>query len=346
MAKIAINGFGRIGRNVLRAWLEQNDSEIEIVAINDLGDTEMNAHLLQYDSVHGTLPHKVDVEGNTISVAGHKILCTSEREPANLPWAKLGVDVVMECTGIFTDRESASAHLKAGAKRVLISAPGKDVDATIVYGVNHQVLTAEDRIVSNASCTTNCLAPLAAALDRTVGIESGLANTVHAFTNDQNLSDVYHADKLRARAATQSLIPTKTGAASAVALVLPQLEGKLDGLAVRVPVINVSLLDLTFESKTKTTVEEINEIIKTAAETDFEGVLGTNQLPLVSIDFSHNPASSIADLSLTRVRGNQVKVLAWYDNEWGFSNRMLDTAKAMAKLENGHSLTNDDDLAA
>ncbi len=332
MTKVAINGFGRIGRNVFRAWLEQSNSEIEIVSINDLGDTDMNAHLLQYDSVHGTLSQKVEVLGNKISVAGHSITCTNERDPSKLPWAELGIDVVMECTGFFTDRESASAHIAAGAKRVLISAPGKDVDATIVYGVNHQKLTAADTIVSNASCTTNCLAPLAAALHRTVGIESGLANTIHAFTNDQKLSDVYHSDKLRARAATQSLIPTKTGAASAVALVLPELEGKLDGLAVRVPVINVSLLDLTFESTNKTTVEEVNSIIRNAAEIDYDGVLRTNQLPLVSIDFNHNPASSIADLSLTRVKGNQVKVLAWYDNEWGFSNRMLDTTQVMGSL--------------
>ena len=330
MAKIAINGFGRIGRNILRAWLEQANSEIEIVAINDLGTTDMNAHLLQYDTVHGTLTQKVEVEGNFLKVAQHKILCTSERDPSKLPWGELDVDVVLECTGFFTDRKSASAHLDAGAKAVLISAPGKDVDATIVYGVNHQTLTADDRIVSNASCTTNCLSPLAAALNRTVGIESGLANTVHAYTNDQNLSDVYHSDKLRARSATQSMIPTKTGAASAVSLVLPELEGKLDGLAVRVPVINVSLLDLTFQSKNPTSTEEINQIIKTASENDFEGVLATNEMPLVSVDFNHNPASSIADLSLTRVCGNQVKVLAWYDNEWGFSNRMLDTAMLMA----------------
>ena len=330
MAKVAINGFGRIGRNIFRAWLEQSDSELEIVAINDLGTTDMNAHLLQYDSVHGTLALPVSVEENFIKVGEHKVVCTNERDPSQLPWAELGIDVVFECTGFFTDRASASAHIEAGAKRVLISAPGKEVDATIVYGVNHTELTADHSIVSNASCTTNCLAPLAAALNRSVGIESGLANTVHAYTNDQNLSDVYHSDKLRARAATQSMIPTKTGAASAVSLVLPELEGKLDGLAVRVPVINVSLLDLTFESKTPTSVEAINEIIAKAAENDFEGVLRTNQLPLVSIDFNHNPASSIADLSLTRVRGNQVKVLAWYDNEWGFSNRMLDTAKVMA----------------
>ena len=332
MARIAINGFGRIGRNVFRAWLEQADSDIEIVAINDLGDPAMNAHLLKYDSVHGTIPQQVEVDGDQILVGDKSVLCTSERNPKNLPWAKLGIDVVMECTGFFTTRDSASAHLEAGAKRVLISAPGTDVDATVVYGVNHKVLTPEHRIVSNASCTTNCLAPLAAALDRTVGIEAGLVTTVHAYTNDQKLSDVYHTDMLRARSATQSLIPTKTGAASAVSLVLPELKGKLDGLAVRVPVINVSLLDLTFQSSQLSSAEEINAHIQAAADSDFEGVLQTNNIPLVSIDFNHNPASSIADLSLTRVIGNQVKVLAWYDNEWGFSNRMLDTSSLMASL--------------
>lgn len=332
MARIAINGFGRIGRNVFRAWLEQAHSDIEIVAINDLGDPAMNAHLLKYDSVHGTIPQQVEVDGDQILVGDKSVLCISERDPKNLPWAKLGIDVVMECTGFFTTRNSASAHLEAGAKRVLISAPGTDVDATVVFGVNHKVLTSEHRIVSNASCTTNCLAPLAAALDRTVGIEAGLVTTVHAYTNDQKLSDVYHTDMLRARSATQSLIPTKTGAASAVSLVLPKLKGKLDGLAVRVPVINVSLLDLTFQSSRPSSAEEINALIQAAADTDFEGVLRTNNIPLVSIDFNHNPASCIADLSLTRVIGNQVKVLAWYDNEWGFSNRMLDTSSLMASL--------------
>ena len=333
MARVAINGFGRIGRNVLRAWLEQANSDIEIVAVNDLGDPAMNAHLLKYDSVHGTLQQQVEVDGEHILVGQHSIFCTSERDPAKLPWAKLGIDVVMECTGFFTTKESASAHLNAGAKRVLISAPGKEVDATVVYGVNHQVLAPEHRIVSNASCTTNCLAPLAAALNQSVGIEAGLATTVHAYTNDQNLSDVYHTDKYRARSATHSLIPTKTGAASAVSLVLPELEGKLDGLAVRVPVINVSLLDLTFQASRETSVEEVNNAIQAASETQFNGVLQTNRLPLVSIDFNHHPASSIADLSQTRVVASQVKVLAWYDNEWGFSNRMLDTASAMSSLE-------------
>ena len=330
MIKVAINGFGRIGRNVLRAWLErQNETGIEIVAINDLGDPAMNAHLLKYDSVHGTLGHEVSTDGQTILVGGHSIKCFSERSPANLPWAAEGVDLVMECTGIFTSKEAASAHLEAGAKKVLISAPGKNVDATIVYGVNHQVLKPEHTVVSNASCTTNCLAPIAAVLNDAVGIESGLANTVHAYTNDQNLSDVYHSDMYRARSATQSLIPTKTGAAAAVGLVLPELAGKLDGLAIRVPVINVSLLDLTFSAKKDTSVEEINAALKAGAE-KYKGVLEINELPLVSIDFNHNPASSIADLKQTKVIGKQVKVLAWYDNEWGFSNRMLDTARVLA----------------
>lgn len=332
MARVAINGFGRIGRNVLRAWLEQENSDIEIVAINDLGDTEMNAHLLKYDTVHGTLRNQVDAAGERILIDQRAIQCFSERDPAKLPWSKLGIDVVLECTGFFTTKESASAHLDAGAKRVLISAPGKNVDATIVYGVNHHSLNPDHLVVSNASCTTNCLAPLAAALNESVGIEAGLATTVHAFTNDQKLSDVYHSDKMRARAATQSLIPTKTGAASAVSLVLPELEGKLDGLAVRVPVINVSLLDLTFQASKATTVEEVNAAIKSAASR-FEGVLEINEQPLVSIDFNHNPASSIVDLSQTRVVGSQVKVLSWYDNEWGFSNRMLDTASLMSSLQ-------------
>lgn len=330
MIKVAINGFGRIGRNVFRAWLERhNEFDFEIVAINDLGDPAMNAHLLKYDSVHGTLGQEVSTDGKAIQVGGHSIKCFSERSPADLPWAAEGVDLVMECTGIFTSKEAASAHLEAGAKKVLISAPGKNVDATIVYGVNHQVLKPEHTVVSNASCTTNCLAPIAAVLNEAVGIESGLANTVHAYTNDQNLSDVYHSDMYRARSATQSLIPTKTGAAAAVGLVLPELAGKLDGLAIRVPVINVSLLDLTFTAKKDTSVEEINAALKAGAE-KYKGVLEINELPLVSIDFNHNPASSIADLKQTKVIGKQVKVLAWYDNEWGFSNRMLDTAGVLA----------------
>ena len=332
MARIAINGFGRIGRNVLRAWLERTDiSDLEIVAINDLGDRDMNAHLLQYDSVHGRLSENVEVTDKGIKVGSHEIVCLSERSPANLPWKDLAVDIVMECTGFFTEASAASAHLDAGAKKVLISAPGKNVDNTIVYGVNHLSLAEEHNIVSNASCTTNCLAPLAYALNNELGIEKGLATTVHAYTNDQNLSDVYHSDKFRARSATQSMVPTKTGAASAVSLVLPELKGKLDGLAVRVPVINVSLLDLTFAASRETSVEEVNQIISDAAK-DMPGVLAINEMPLVSIDFNHNPASSIADLGQTKVIGNQVKVLSWYDNEWGFSNRMLDTSTVLADL--------------
>jgi len=332
MARVAINGFGRIGRNVLRAWIERTDiSDLEIVAINDLGDRDMNAHLLQYDSVHGKLHEHVEVTDKGIKVGDNEIICLSERSPANLPWKDLNVDIVMECTGFFTEAKAANAHLDAGASKVLISAPGKNADATIVYGVNHLSLTEEHNIVSNASCTTNCLAPLAYALNKGLGIEKGLATTVHAYTNDQNLSDVYHSDKFRARSATQSMIPTKTGAASAVSLVLPELEGKLDGLAVRVPVINVSLLDFTFETIRETSVEEVNQILIDASK-EIPGVLSINELPLVSIDFNHNSASSIADMAQTKVIGNQVKVLSWYDNEWGFSNRMLDTSTVLAGI--------------
>ncbi|PLW81476.1 type I glyceraldehyde-3-phosphate dehydrogenase [Kineobactrum sediminis] len=331
MARIAINGFGRIGRNIFRAWLEQTGSTQQIVAINDLGDPAMNAHLLKYDSVHGTLAQDVSLDGATIRVADKAIVCSQVRDLHALPWRDLEIDIVLECTGVFTTRASASGHLDAGAKLVLISAPANDADATVVFGVNESILDGSQKIVSNASCTTNCLAPLAKALHEGIGIETGLANTVHAYTNDQRLSDVAHSDVMRARSATQSLIPTKTGAAAAVALVLPALAGKLDGLAVRVPLINVSLLDLTFEASRKTTAEEVNRIIEDAAP-GMRGALQVNQLPLVSIDFNHNPASSIADLSLTRVRGKLVKVLAWYDNEWGFSNRMLDTAGAMLAL--------------
>lgn len=328
MARIAINGFGRIGRNIFRAWLEQKHSTHQIVAVNDLGDPAMNAHLLKYDSVHGTLPQDVTLDGNTIRVADKSIVCSQIRNLNALPWDDLGVDIVLECTGVFTSRSSASGHLDAGAKMVLISAPADDVDATIVFGVNDSVLNGSQKIVSNASCTTNCLAPLAKALHQGIGIETGLANTVHAYTNDQRLSDVSHSDLMRARSATQSLIPTKTGAASAVSLVIPELKDKLDGLAVRVPLINVSLLDFTFKASRPSSAEEVNRIIQEAS-LGMNGVLQVNQLPLVSIDFNHNPASSIADLSLTRVKGNLVKVLAWYDNEWGFSNRMLDTASIM-----------------
>lgn len=332
MARVAINGFGRIGRNILRAYIERSDvSDLEIVAINDLGDRDMNAHLLKYDSVHGTIADEVSVTDNGINVGGREIICLSERSPANLPWKDLGVDIVLECTGFFTDGHNAQGHIDAGASKVIISAPGKNVDATIVYGVNHGVLKAEDSIISNASCTTNCLAPLAYALNKELGIEKGLATTVHSYTNDQVLSDVYHTDKLRARSATQSLIPTKTGAAAAVGLVLPELQGKLDGLAIRVPTINVSLLDLTFEAGRDTSIEEVNQILIDAAK-DMPGVLTINDLPLVSIDFNHNPASSIVDVAQTKVIGNQVKVLSWYDNEWGFSNRMLDTSNYLVSL--------------
>ncbi len=326
--KIAINGFGRIGRNVLRALYENGyRHRVEVVAINDLGDPALNAHLLRHDTVHGHFPLKVEHDEASLSVDGDRIAIFSERDPAALPWKSLGVDVVMECTGLFTKRAAAAMHLEAGARRVLISAPSPDADATVVYGVNEGVLGAEHRVVSNASCTTNCLAPVAKALNDSVGIENGLMTTVHAYTNDQNLSDVYHSDPYRARSATHSMIPTKTGAAAAVGLVLPELAGKLDGLAVRVPVINVSLVDLVFTAGRDTTREEINAIVARAAETS--PVLAVNAQPLVSIDFNHDPHSSTFDANHTRVNGRLVKIMAWYDNEWGFSNRMLDTALAM-----------------
>ena len=332
MTRVAINGFGRIGRNILRAWIERSDcADLEIVAVNDLGEPSMNAHLLKYDTVHGQLAASVNVKGDGIQVGDHHIKCLSERSPADLPWKELGVDLVLECTGIFTTKEKASAHLDAGAKKVIISAPGKNVDATVVYGVNHDVLSEQHSVISNASCTTNCLAPIAYALNKGLGIEKGLATTIHAYTNDQVLSDVYHSDMMRARSATQSMIPTKTGAAAAVSLVLPELEGKFDGLAVRVPVINVSLLDLNIEASRDTSVEEVNQVLIDAAK-EMPGVLEINDQPLVSIDFNHNPASSIADINQTKVIGNQVKVLSWYDNEWGFSNRMLDTSKVLSTL--------------
>ncbi|MBE0404010.1 type I glyceraldehyde-3-phosphate dehydrogenase [Halomonas citrativorans] len=326
--RVAINGFGRIGRNVLRALYENDYREkIQVVAINDLGDPSLNSHLLRHDTVHGHFPFTVEHDAESISVDGDRIAISSERDPANLPWASMNIDLVMECTGLFTKREAAAKHLEAGAKRVLISAPSPDADATIVFGVNDDVLTAEHKVVSNASCTTNCLAPVAKALNDTVGIENGLMTTVHAYTNDQNLSDVYHTDPYRARSATHSMIPTKTGAAAAVGLVLPELEGKLDGLAVRVPVINVSLVDLTFNAGRDTTKEEINQILEKAAANS--SVLAVNAQPLVSIDFNHDAHSSTFDANHTRVNGRLVKVMAWYDNEWGFSNRMLDTAIAM-----------------
>ncbi|WP_394424391.1 type I glyceraldehyde-3-phosphate dehydrogenase [Vreelandella stevensii] len=328
--RVAINGFGRIGRNVLRALYENGYRDrVQVVAINDLGDPSLNSHLLRHDTVHGHFPFTVEHDAESITVDGDRIAISSERDPANLPWSALNVDLVMECTGLFTKRDAAAKHLAAGAQRVLISAPSPDADATVVYGVNDDVLTAEHKVVSNASCTTNCLAPVAKALNDAVGIENGLMTTVHAYTNDQNLSDVYHSDPYRARSATHSMIPTKTGAAQAVGLVLPELAGKFDGLAVRVPVINVSLVDLTFTAGRDTTREEINAIVEKAAAGS--AVLDVNAQPLVSIDFNHNAHSSIFDANHTRVNGRLVKIMAWYDNEWGFSNRMLDTAIAMQK---------------
>jgi len=334
--KVAINGYGRIGRNVLRALYESGRTdEIQIVAINDLGDAATNAHLTRYDTVHGKFPGQVAVEGDYMVVNGDKIRVLAERNPANLPWGELGVDVVLECTGLFTSKEKAGAHLSGGAKKVIISAPGgKDVDATIVYGVNHKTLKADHQVISNASCTTNCLAPMVKVLHDNIGVVNGLMTTVHSYTNDQVLTDVYHSDLRRARSATQSQIPTKTGAAAAVGLVMPQLNGKLDGFAVRVPTINVSLVDLTFNAARETTKEEIDGLMKQAAAGDMKGVLAYNDEPLVSMDFNHNSASSIYDAGLTKVMdGKLVKVLAWYDNEWGFSNRMLDVTVAMMSAQ-------------
>ena len=330
--RVAINGYGRIGRNVLRAHYEGGKKhDIEIVAINDLGKPETNAHLTQYDTAHGKFSGEVKVEGDYLVVNGDKIKVLAERDPSKLPWKDLNVDVVLECTGLFTSKEKASAHLAGGAKKVIISAPGgKDVDATIVYGVNQGVLKASDTVISNASCTTNCLAPLVKPLQDKIGVVNGLMTTVHAFTNDQVLTDVYHSDLRRARSATQSMIPTKTGAAAAVGLVLPELNGKLDGFAVRVPTINVSLVDLSFIAARDTTVEEINKIMKEASESkELKGILNYNDKPLVSVDFNHCPASSTFDSTLTKVSGRLVKVTSWYDNEWGFSNRMLDTTVAL-----------------
>lgn len=325
--KVAINGYGRIGRNIMRALYEyERTDEISIVAINDLGDANTNAHLTQYDTAHGTFPGTVSVDGGDLLVNGDRVKVYAERDPSKLPWAELGIDVVMECTGFFRSNETAGAHITAGAKKVIISAPGKDVDNTIVYGVNHDSLKASDTIISNASCTTNCLAPLAKVLSESVGIEHGLMTTIHAYTNDQVLTDVYHSDLRRARSATMSQIPTSTGAAAAVGLVLPHLNGKLDGFSMRVPTINVSVVDLTFTASRPTTVGEVNAVLKAASEGSMKGVLAYNEAPLVSIDFNHNPHSSIFDASLTKVmEGTLVKVLSWYDNEWGFSNRMLDT---------------------
>jgi glyceraldehyde 3-phosphate dehydrogenase len=331
--KVAINGYGRIGRNVLRALYESGrTSEVQVVAINDLGDAKILGHLTRYDTAHGKFPGTVEVADGAIVVNGDRIRVTSERDPSKLPWGELGVDVVLECTGLFTKKEKAAAHLAAGARKVLISAPGTDVDATVVYGVNHGVLKAGDTVISNASCTTNCLAPMAQVLHQTFGIQQGLMTTVHAYTNDQVLTDVYHEDVRRARSATQSMIPTKTGAAAAVGLVLPELKGKLDGFAIRVPTINVSIVDLTFTAGKATTVAEIKAAMKEAANGRLKGILAYTEEPLVSVDFNHNPASSTFDATLTKViDGTLVKVCSWYDNEWGFSNRMLDTALALAK---------------
>jgi glyceraldehyde 3-phosphate dehydrogenase len=329
--RVAINGYGRIGRNILRAHYEDGKKhDIEIVAINDLGDPKTNAHLTQYDTAHGKFPGTVKVDGDCIVVNGDRIKVLAQRNPAELPWGELGVDVVLECTGFFTTKEKAGAHIKGGAKKVIISAPGgKDVDATIVFGVNHNVLKATDTVISNASCTTNCLAPLVKPLHDKIGLVNGLMTTVHSYTNDQVLTDVYHEDLRRARSATHSMIPTKTGAASAVGLVLPELNGKLDGFAIRVPTINVSIVDLSFVAARDTTVEEVNAILKEASETSLKGILAYQTEPLVSVDFNHDPASSTVDAALTKVSGRLVKVASWYDNEWGFSNRMLDTTVAL-----------------
>jgi glyceraldehyde 3-phosphate dehydrogenase len=329
--KVAINGYGRIGRNVLRALYESERRHgIEIVAINDLGDARINAHLTRHDTVHGPFRGSVKVDGDALVVNGDRIRVLSVRDPAQLPWASLGVDVVLECTGLFTTKEKAGLHLKAGARKVIISAPGgKDVDATIVVGVNHGTLKKEHTVISNASCTTNCLAPLVQPLHQAVGLVSGLMTTIHAYTNDQVLTDVYHEDLRRARSATQSMIPTKTGAAAAVGLVLPELAGRLDGYAIRVPTINVSVVDLSFIAGRDTSVEEVNRVMKAAAEGPLHGILAYNDEPLVSVDFNHNPHSSVFDATLTKVSGRLVKVSSWYDNEWGFSNRMLDTTVAL-----------------
>ena len=326
--RIAINGFGRIGRNVLRALYTQGyRQDLQVVAINDLGYSAMNAHLLKYDSVHGTFDASVEADHESLTVNGDRIAVSAIRNPAELPWKAEAIDVVFECTGLFTDRAKAAAHLAAGAGKVIVSAPAKGADATVVYGVNHDILRASHQVISNASCTTNCLAPIAQVLHREFGIEQGLMTTIHAYTNDQVLTDVYHSDPYRARSATQSMIPSKTGAAEAVGLVLPELAGKLTGMAVRVPVINVSLVDLTLNLKREATAEQVNQLFLEASR--HSKVLGYNTLPLVSCDFNHNPLSSIFDANHTRANGKMLKVMAWYDNEWGFSNRMLDNCLAL-----------------
>jgi glyceraldehyde 3-phosphate dehydrogenase len=333
--KVGINGYGRIGRNILRALYEsKRTGEIQIVALNDLGDAKTNAHLTRYDTAHGPFPGEVKVDGDAMVVNGDRIKVLAERDPAKLPWGQLGVDFVLECTGLFTSKAKAGAHLNGGAKKVIISAPGeKDVDATIVYGVNHNVLKSSHTVISNASCTTNCLAPVAKVLHEKIGINAGVMTTIHSYTNDQVLTDVYHKDLRRARSATQSQIPTKTGAATSVGLVLPDLNGKLDGFSVRVPTINVSLVDLSFTAKRETSADEIHKAIKEAVAGNLKGILDYTEEPLVSVDFNHNPHSAIFDGTLTKViGGTTVKVCAWYDNEWGFSNRMLDTTVAWSKV--------------
>ncbi|MBN9582753.1 MAG: type I glyceraldehyde-3-phosphate dehydrogenase [Afipia sp.] len=331
--RVAINGFGRIGRNVLRAIYEAKRTDIEIVAVNDLGPVETNAHLLRYDSVHGRFPYEVKVEGDSILIGNSKIKVTAERDPAKLPWKDLGVDIAMECTGIFTSKDKASAHLTAGAKRVLVSAPADGADITVVYGVNHDKITKDHIVVSNASCTTNCLAPVAMVLNNAFGIEKGFMTTIHAYTGDQPTLDTMHKDLYRARAAAMSMIPTSTGAAKAVGLVLPELKGKLDGVSIRVPTPNVSVIDFKFVSKKPVTVDEVNAALVAAANGPLKGILASTTEPLVSIDLNHNPASSTFALDQTKViEGNLVRVMSWYDNEWGFSNRMSDTAVAMGKL--------------
>jgi glyceraldehyde 3-phosphate dehydrogenase len=332
--KVGINGYGRIGRNILRALFEaKRTGEIEIVAINDLGDAKTNAHLTRYDTAHGKFPGEVSVDGDSMVVNGQRIKVLAQRDPAALPWGDLGVEFVLECTGLFTSKAKAGAHLKGGAKKVIISAPGgEDVDATIVFGVNHNVLKKDMAVISNASCTTNCLAPVAKVLNDTIGIQSGVMTTIHSYTNDQVLTDVYHSDLRRARSATMSQIPTKTGAAAAVGLVLPELKGRLDGFSVRVPTINVSLVDLSFVAKRATSVDEINKLLKEASTGAMKNILAYSDGPLVSVDFNHDPHSATHDATLTKViDGTLVKVCAWYDNEWGFSNRMLDTTVAWSK---------------
>ena len=334
--KIAINGYGRIGRNVMRALYESGRTdELQVVAINDLGDANSNAHLTKYDTAHGPFPYSVEARDDALIVNGDEIKVYAERDPEQLPWGDLGVDVVLECTGFFAKKELANKHINAGAKKVVISAPaGTDIDATIVYGVNHDTLSKDDTVISNASCTTNCLAPLVKPIHESIGLESGIMTTIHAYTNDQVLTDVMHSDLRRARSATQSMIPTKTGAAAAVGLVLPELDGKLDGFSVRVPTINVSLVDLSFIASRETSVDEINEVVKAASDGSLKGVLDYSDGPLVSIDFNHNPASSTYDATMTKVQeGTLVKVCSWYDNEWGFSNRMLDTTLALVNAE-------------